>query len=260
MELRGAVAVVTGTSSGLGRRLAIDLAAAGAVVTGFARRADLQATLCGELAGTSPGSVAECLDVSDVGAFTAGLADVEARHGQIDLLVNNAAHFEPSGPMTVDGVRAVFEVNVFAAIAGTLAVLPGMERRGRGAVVNVSSDIARAPLPVETAYGASKAALGAFTESLSFGAAARGVSLHVLYPGFIPRGGYEPPRGMEGAGQRLTLRTDEAVSARVLAAVRRGRPHDIDAARVGRLAPVVKGLAPSLYRRMAPGAAPGPEH
>jgi hypothetical protein len=86
------------------------------------------------------------------------------------------------------------------------------------------------------------------------------VSLHVVYPGFIPRGGYVPPTGLEGLGQRLTLRTDEAVSGLILSAVRRGRPHEVNAATVGRLAPVFKGLAPTLYRRTAPGAAPADDH
>jgi NAD(P)-dependent dehydrogenase (short-subunit alcohol dehydrogenase family) len=259
LELRDAVAVVTGTSSGLGRQLALDLADAGATVIGLARRADRQEDLSRQLTARQPGSAARVADVADVAAFTAVLAGIEAEHGRLDLLVNNAAEFEPDEGLTVDSVRRVFETNVFAAVAATLTVLPGMEARGRGAVVNVSSDVARAPVPDETAYGASKAALSAFTESLSYRAARSGVSLHVLYPGFIPRGDYQVPGGVGGLGQRLTTRTDAQVSAQVLAAVRHGRL-EIDAAFLPRLAPVVKALAPRAYRRMVPAASPDGDH
>jgi NAD(P)-dependent dehydrogenase (short-subunit alcohol dehydrogenase family) len=178
----GAVCVVTGASSGLGRRFAIDLAAAGGVVVGLARRADLLATLESELRRSSPRSSARSCDVSEVGSFVGLLQSIENEHGRIDVLVNCAGISEPSGTRTVPSgdpstdpgtepvlamYRQVMETNFFAAVAGTEAALPGMLRRGSGIVVNVSSDSARAPGPGEPAYCASKAALSAFTESLS---------------------------------------------------------------------------------------------
>lgn len=253
MELNGAVAVLTGTSSGLGRQLAVDLADAGALVVGLARRAELQQELNDELGRRSPGSRAEAFDVSDPGGFVAKLAAIEEAHGRIDLLVNNAAAFEQPGPTTYEGVELILRTNFLASMAGTLAVLPGMRRRGRGAIVNVSSDVARAPIPHEPAYCASKAALSAFTESLAFDAAGNGVALHVLYPAYIPRGeaAGKPP----SLGQRLVVRTDAQVSRRVIEAVRRGRP-DIDAAWLPRMALVLRAFSPGAYRRLAPRANP----
>jgi NADP-dependent 3-hydroxy acid dehydrogenase YdfG len=138
-----AIAVVTGASSGLGRRMALDLAANGAVVTGIARREDPLRALAAEMQRSSPESGYVVCDVSDTDRFVAVLADLEARHGRTDVLINDAGIGEPEG----DGIgkyRTVLETNFFAAVAGTLAVLPGMLERGHGAVVNVSSDTARA--------------------------------------------------------------------------------------------------------------------
>jgi NAD(P)-dependent dehydrogenase (short-subunit alcohol dehydrogenase family) len=175
-----AVCVVTGASSGLGRRFAIDIAAAGGVVVGLARRTELLTTLEAELRRRSPRSSATRCDVSEVEAFVELLESIEKEHGRIDVLVNCAGISEPSGTRTVpsggEGIavdqvltmyRRVMETNFFAAVAGTQAVLPGMLRRRSGVVVNVSSDSARAPGPGEPAYCASKAALSAFTESLA---------------------------------------------------------------------------------------------
>ena len=250
MELRGAVAVVTGASAGLGRRFTLDLAAAGAVVTGVARRADLLADLAGELASVSPGSSTAVCDVSDTERFTALLADLEARQGRIDLLVNNAGIGEPlEGPDELARHRAVMATNYFAPVAGTYAVLPGMLARRRGVVVNVSSDSGRAPGPGDAAYAPSKAALSAFTESLSYATEGTGVHLHLLYPGWVPTamGAGAVARGM-ATPPRAVRRTPEQVSALLLA--RLGGPRvDIDATWVARLAPVARSLVPGLYRR-----------
>jgi NAD(P)-dependent dehydrogenase (short-subunit alcohol dehydrogenase family) len=190
-------------------------------------------------------------DVSDTAGLALLLAGVEERRGGVDVLINNAGIGAPEedGGDPVAPYRTVMETNFFAAVAGTTAVLPGMLRRGRGVVVNVSSDTGRAPGPGEAAYAASKAALSAFTESLSFDTEARGVRLHVLYPGWVPtamsqgaveRGVPQPPK--------MVRRTEEEVSRLLLSRI--GGPRvDIDAAPVGRLAPVARALAPGAYRR-----------
>ncbi len=153
-ELRGAVAVVTGASSGLGRRFALDMAARGATVIGVARRQELLSSLATEIHRTSATSSTVTCDVSDTDRFVAVLADVKRDHGRIDVLVNNAGIGPPRGQGEPDMPvqRQVMETNYFAVVAGTLAVLPGMLERRRGVIVNVSSDSGRAPGPHEAAY------------------------------------------------------------------------------------------------------------
>ena len=143
-----------------------------------------------------------------------------AAHGPIDLLVNNAAQ-DPGVRLvdiTEEDFRHTFDVNFFAPVAATLAVLPAMVERGRGIIVNVSSDGGRLPSPGPGAYPSSKAALSAFTESTSFRLGPKGVHVHVVYPAFmatelglgaLERGLRRPPR--------LTTRSVETVSRRILA-------------------------------------------
>jgi short-subunit dehydrogenase len=251
IDLQDAVVVITGASSGLGRRFAIDLAAAGAIVTGLARREQLLASVAEEMHRTSPASTTMVCDVSDTDRYMAVLAGIERERGRIDVLINNAGIGEP--PAVPDHplapYRAVMETNFFAAVAGTLTVLPGMLERHRGVVVNVSSDSGRAPGPGETAYGASKAALSAFTESLSYRTEGRGVHLHLLYPGWVPTAmGTEALDAGMPAPPRIVRRSEEQVSRLLIA--RMGRPSlDIDAAPVARLAPVARALLPRVYRR-----------
>ncbi|MGD0394403.1 MAG: SDR family NAD(P)-dependent oxidoreductase [Acidimicrobiales bacterium] len=247
----GKVAVVTGASSGIGRGLALTLADRGASVIGLARRRSLLDELATLLAQRSPGSATHECDVGDADGFRETLARLEEERGGIDILVNNAGvdlMLEvPGGDL--DTVRQVFDVNFFATVAGTLAVLPGMAERGSGIVVNVSSDAARAPEPGQGAYAASKAALSAFSESVAHEMAHRGVSVHVLYPGWVPTA-----MGLPGAGDggslppKMVRRTVDQVAT--LVADRMGGPRiDINAARLPLLAPMARTLAPVTYQK-----------
>jgi NAD(P)-dependent dehydrogenase (short-subunit alcohol dehydrogenase family) len=214
------VAVVTGASAGLGRQLCVDLARAGAVVIGLARNAERLATLSVELRALSPTSRTVVCDVADTDALCTALQGVLEDEGAIDVLINNAAQ-DPGVRLTeigVDDFRRTFDVNFFAPIAATLAVLPAMRARGSGIIVNVSSDGGRLPSPGPGAYPSSKAALSAFTESTSFRLSPQGVHMHVVYPAFMAtdlglgalgRGLRQPPR--------LTVRSVETVSRIILA-------------------------------------------
>src|SRR5947209_6686472 len=91
----GSIAVITGASSGLGRRIALDVAARGATVIGVARREELLQQVAAEMRRSSPASGYVVCDVSDTDKFASVLSDLEAAHGRIDLLVNDAGIGEP---------------------------------------------------------------------------------------------------------------------------------------------------------------------
>lgn len=243
----GQISVVTGASSGLGRRLATDLAQRGAMVIGIARSADALLDLAG---GSGGRIVALPCDVDDEVALADALRSVESDHGQIDILVN-AAGWEQATKVEdaeVDLYHRIFATNFFGLVAATLAVVPGMLQRGHGIVVNVSSDHGRAPAPGTPAYSASKAAVSAFTESLAHECHGRGVHLHVLYPGWVPTplgqavveaGMPQPPK--------VVRRTEDQVSTATLERMG-GAGIEINCARVATLAPVMRAFAPALYR------------
>jgi short-subunit dehydrogenase len=243
------VAVVTGASSGIGRRLAIDLAARGATVIGIARRADLLATLENELRRSTPDSRAIRCDVSDTAAYTGALDEVASAHGRIDILVNNAGIEAPTPADAgfTDDYRRMFDINFFGLAAGTLAVLPGMVERRSGIVVNVSSDNARAPEPREAAYSASKAAVSAFTEAIAHEVAASGVHVHVLYPAWVPTA-MGTSGGEAGLPPKAVRRTEAQISALVLERMGRDRM-EINAAVLPLLAPIGRTIAPRAYQR-----------
>ncbi|HET7531118.1 MAG TPA: SDR family NAD(P)-dependent oxidoreductase [Mycobacteriales bacterium] len=244
MDYRDKVAVVTGASSGLGRRLALDLAAAGAHVVAVARREERLREL---------GLDHKVCDLADVPACVDLLKGVEAEHGRIDVLLNVAGmggvvrQEMPSLAHT----RAVLEVNFFAPYAAMVTVLPGMRARGSGVVANMSSDDARSPGPGAGDYCASKAALSAATESLAYEAATDGVRLHVIYPGWVPTemGRYAVEHGGLVMPPRPARRTEEQVATLVLRRLGDERV-EINCATLPLVAPIFRTVAPRTYHRM----------
>ena len=245
------VAVVTGASSGLGAQLCLDLVHAGATVIGLGRNPQRLEAMSVQLRATSPSSHMVVCDVTDTELLCATLARVIEMHGAIDLLINNAAQ-DPGvrlADISLDDFRKTFDVNFFAPVAATLAVLPSMRARGSGTIVNVSSDGGRLPSPGPGAYPSSKAALSAFSESTSFRLAPQGITIHVVYPAFMAtelglgalrRGLRRPPR--------LTIRRVETVSRIILACTGESSP-EISASRLIDVAMVFRYLLPRAYHR-----------
>jgi short-subunit dehydrogenase len=200
---------------------------------------------------SSPQSSVEPCDVADIDHYRGLLNRVENEHGSIDVLMNNAAIDEPTAATDarVDKYRRIFEINFFALVAGTLAVLPGMIERRSGIVVNVASDSARAPEPGAGAYAASKAAVAAFTESTAHEVAQHSVHLHMLYPAWVATA-----MGTAGLGPddplppKAVRRTEEQVSQLLLKRMGRTRI-EINAASLPLLAPVARTLFPWAYQR-----------
>jgi NAD(P)-dependent dehydrogenase (short-subunit alcohol dehydrogenase family) len=161
--------LVTGASRGIGRAVATRLAAAGRRVVGTSRDPSR--------AAPAPFPLVP-LDVRDGASVERCLAEV----GPVDALVNNAGYALVGAveETSVDEARAQMETNFFGALRLTLAVLPAMRRRGAGRIVAVSSLAGVAPPPFLGAYAASKHALEALCESLSFEARPHGVRVTLV--------------------------------------------------------------------------------
>lgn len=177
-SLSGKVALVTGASSGIGRATAGALAAEGAVVYATARRPEGLAGLEAE------GLRVLGLDVTDETSMVEAVGVVEAEHGAVDVLVNNAGYGlnGPAEELEMDDVRREFETNVFGLLRMGQLVLPGMRGRGFGRIVNVGSIGGTFVAPGAGAYHASKYAVEALSDALRMEVGAFGVDVILVQP------------------------------------------------------------------------------
>jgi len=184
---RGAVVVVTGASSGIGRATALAAAERGATVVAVARREDLLAELAERCRAASPESGYLAGDLGDREFAERVVRETQTRHGRLDVLVNNAAVTKHKHALRLepDECERVMQVNFLACLWTTLAALPEMVARGSGAIVNVSSFAALVVPAREAVYAASKAAMNAFTEGLWHDLAGTGVHAALVIPGPI---------------------------------------------------------------------------
>ncbi|MFJ7332231.1 oxidoreductase [Streptomyces sp. NPDC101116] len=185
--------LITGASSGFGRAIAEAALAAGDVVVGAARRPEA----LDDLVAAHPHRVeALRLDVSDTGAAESAVRDVVARHGRIDVLVNNAGrtHVGALEETTEEELRALFDVHVFGPAALTRAVLPHLRERRSGAIVQMSSMGGQMSFAGFSAYSATKFALEGMSEGLADEVAEFGVKVLIVEPGAFRTGLFETGR------------------------------------------------------------------
>jgi NAD(P)-dependent dehydrogenase (short-subunit alcohol dehydrogenase family) len=177
----GQVILVTGATSGIGQATATRLQKAGHTVWGSARKsADLDAL-------TATGVKPIPLDVADEASRLAAVRAIEAEHGAIDVLVNNAGYSQ-SGPVEeipLDQWRRQFETNVFGLVRMCQLVLPKMREQKRGRIINIGSMGGTLTFPGGGAYHASKYAVEAVSDALRFEVAGFGVQVVLVQPGII---------------------------------------------------------------------------
>ncbi|WP_149553091.1 oxidoreductase [Streptomyces marokkonensis] len=177
--------LITGTSSGIGRATALRLAARPELsVYATARRPETLADLA------EAGARTLALDVTDEESMSAAVKTIEAEHGSIGVLVNNAGYgaYGTVEETDLTEVRRQFETNVFGLARMTQLVLPGMRAAGHGRIVNVGSMGGRMVFPVGGYYHASKYAVEALTDALRFEAAPFGIKVSLVEPGLIRTG------------------------------------------------------------------------
>jgi len=181
MHMDGDPVLVTGCSSGIGRATAEALAAAGHTVYASARQPSTLADLA------AAGARTLALDVTDEGSMKAAVAAIEAEHGSVGTLVNNAGFgvYGPVEEVSMDDVRRQFETNVFGLGRLTQLVLPAMRAAGRGRIVNMSSMGGRLVYPTGGWYHASKYAVEALSDALRVEVAPFGISVVLVEPGLI---------------------------------------------------------------------------
>lgn len=178
------VILITGASSGIGEATARLLAADGHRIVLCARRTERLVAIVGEI--RAAGGKAECcvVDVTRLDSVTEAVAFAEEVFGPLDVIVNNAGVMPLSklDALKVDEWNQMIDVNIRGVLHGIAAVLPGMQARGSGQVINISSIGGHAVSPTAAVYCATKFAVGAISEGLrqEVGAAIR---VTVISPG-----------------------------------------------------------------------------
>ncbi|UCH73957.1 MAG: SDR family oxidoreductase [Rhodospirillales bacterium] len=208
-DLAGHVALVTGGSSGLGRRIGLALARAGAAVVLVARRAELLEEASGEIEAV--GARAACL-VADVGDTSAidGMAEDAARpFGAPDILVNAAGVNlrQPPAEVTIDSWNRTLSLNLTAPFFLARALLPGMKARRWGKIVNLASLQSCRAFANGIAYGASKGGIVQLTRAMAEAWSRFGITCNALAPGFFPTELTAPLFGDPATLEKLAAQT-----------------------------------------------------
>jgi uncharacterized protein len=242
------IALVTGASSGIGEASAQRLAREpGAKLVLVARREPRLRSLASQLGAATV--VAADLVEADTPAAVARA--VECEHGRLDLLVNNAgagwaATFAEGG---AGNVRRTMELNFDAVVRLTEALLPILRRSAPSALVNVSSVAARVARPGSGAYGASKAALAAWTDALALEEARHGVHVGLVLPGFVATEGFPQRQLVDRRLTRWMVSRPERVAEAIVDVGLRRRPERY-VPRPYALAAGARLLAPRVLRRL----------
>lgn len=221
------VALVTGASRGIGRAIAINLAASGhAVAVNYRSRSDAADEVVGTIEGAGGQAMAVAADVGDADAVTAMTTEIADKLGPITVLVNNAGVTDDDLLMRMkpEAWDRVIQTNLSSAYLCTRAVLRGMLKAKWGRIINVTSVSGLSGNPGQANYAAAKAGLVGLTKSVAKEVGSRGITANAVAPGFIETD--------------MTEALGEDVRAAVLPAITLGRfgsPDDVAAA-VGYLA------------------------
>lgn len=185
MKLEGKTIVLTGASSGIGEAAALQLAAAGARVCLVARRADELARVQAAIAAKGGQAWVYAADLADAASIEACAAAILLEHPRIDVLVNNAAR-SIRRPISesfdrIHDYERTMQLNYFGALRLTMKLLPRFLEQGAGHIINSSTMSAQLPIPLFSAYLASKAALESFSRSLAAELGHKGIAVTTLY-------------------------------------------------------------------------------
>lgn len=228
-SLEGQVALITGGSQGIGRAVALALAAQGMNLVLAARTASKLETTAEELRKSGVRVVTVPTDVSKLEDLERLVATCVSEFGGIDVLVNNAGieAFQSFHKLPIEEIEATIATNTTGTILLTRLVIPEMLKKGRGRIINMSSTAALMAPPFGATYAATKASLYQFSMALRLEYRGTGISISAICPGFTADGGiYEFIKKTMGRGMPFLLRgtTADKVAKKVVKALRTDPP------------------------------------
>lgn len=185
--LSGKIAFVTGASRGIGKAIALDLAANGATVIGTATSEKGAQAIADYLAEAGAKGTGKCLNVTDADMITQVLADVVKEFGTPTILVNNAGITRDNLLMRMkdDEWDDIMQTNLTSVYRMSKACLRGMMKAKEGAIINIASVVGVMGNAGQTNYAAAKAGIMGFTKSLAREIGSKNVTVNTVAPGFI---------------------------------------------------------------------------
>jgi 3-oxoacyl-[acyl-carrier protein] reductase len=188
LELEDKIALVTGSSKGLGKAIAIRLAEKGArVAVNYNTSPDSAAEVVKTIADAGGSAIAVKADVANLDQVVAMVKQVEEELGAVEILVNNAGIINDQLLMRMsdEAWRQVIDINLNGTFYCTRAVLRNMVRARWGRIINIGSVVGLRGNPAQTNYSASKAAIMGFTKALAKEVANRNITANVVTPGYF---------------------------------------------------------------------------
>jgi 3-hydroxybutyrate dehydrogenase len=187
--LKGKVAIVTGSTSGIGLGIAEAFAGAGAsvVLNGFGDAAEIEATRSGVASRHGVKATYSGADMSKPAAIAGMVADAIRDHGKVDILVNNAGiqFVAPIDEFPEAKWDAILAINLSSAFHATKAVLPGMKQRKWGRIINVASAHGLVASAFKSAYVAAKHGVVGLTKVTAMETAEDGITCNAICPGYV---------------------------------------------------------------------------
>lgn len=252
MDIKDRVIVITGASNGIGKQMALDLAARGAVVVGCGRSMPRLKETLKEVRRVSPASLMIGCDVSDAEQVQGMIAKIIADFDRIDVLVNNAGvgMRKPFAETPLEIIEEITRVNYLGAVYCTHAVLPSMIARGSGHIVNISSVAGLIGTLNMGAYCASKFAMNGWSESLYYELKPLGVHVSIVCPGPVATDFARDFRDSEPKSPPHWTVAPEAVSRAVIQVLDSKR-FEIVLSRGPALLAALRRHAPNIFRAFA---------
>jgi NAD(P)-dependent dehydrogenase (short-subunit alcohol dehydrogenase family) len=187
-DLTARVALVTGGSRGIGRAIALALARHGAIVAVASRKLEGCESVAAEIRAAGGQASAHACHIGQPAGIEATLAAIDAQHGRLDILVNNAAtnpYYGPALDMDLAAWQKTVDVNIRGYFWTSVEAARLMLRRGKGAIVNVASVNAFRPMDGQACYSLTKAAIVNMTQGLAREWGRQGIRVNALVPGIV---------------------------------------------------------------------------